>query len=373
MILILSDQFEPNRGGAIDIARIQAAALASQNEVHVLTSLGKTGFGDAVYKVFVFDLGYNPKLRNYLGIYHPRAIKILKQHLETYQYELCYLHNIHTCWSYAVLKTLKAARIKTILTFHDVSSVTPFVKLCNMKSARDYSYSLLREIRDAKWFFNPFRRILVKKYLSLASETRAVSQALADFLTANGIRVDRVARNKLPAMNFKANPVYENTIFFGGRLSTAKGALQAIEYLKILKDEHELTPRLIVAGNRGVITEKMLYLAKDRKVENQLQFLGWLGEDAYQKAMSRSSVVIVPSICFDSLPNVVLEAMRAGTPVVATMYGGSSEMVEEGKTWFIRDPQDLRGFSWAIARAIKNAPQLGSAGFRKFEQEFCLK
>jgi glycosyltransferase involved in cell wall biosynthesis len=44
---------------------------------------------------------------------------------------------------------------------------------------------------------------------------------------------------------------------------------------------------------------------------------------------------VLPSVLPDSFPTVILEAMAAAKPVVATRSGGASEMVVEGKTGFL--------------------------------------
>jgi glycosyltransferase involved in cell wall biosynthesis len=51
----------------------------------------------------------------------------------------------------------------------------------------------------------------------------------------------------------------------------------------------------------------------------------------------------------EGVPNVVLEAQWAGTPVVATRAGGTAESVEQGVTGWIVDPPDVT----AIAARIK--------------------
>lgn len=379
-VLILADNFGTG-GGAGEIARVQAENLAKDNEVIVLTANAPEAKAPEIYKIYTFDLNYSPSWRTCLGIYHRKAVKILQNHIAAIRPDICYAHNINVNWSYYSLKVLAKAGVKTILTFHDVTAVTPYVKLCKIPYRRegekyifDYHYSLWQELRAAKWFYNPLRRRLVKKYVSQAFQTRAVSQALADFLRANKIRVDKVEYNRLP-MSSELSREHGPSLFFGGRLSSSKGALIAVRYLAVLKDKYKLTPRLLVAGNEGVVTQKMRILAKDLGVAEQIDFLGWLGKREYEAALGTCGVVIVPSLCFDSFPTIILEAMRAARPVVATIFGGAVEMVAEGQTGFIRDPYDVPSFSGAIAQILSNselAARMGEAGRSGFLKEFCL-
>jgi len=367
-ILILTDEFATG-GGAGQVAFLQAMEMAKGNEVTVLTAHGPEN-SPAGLRVIKKNLDYHPMFRTVLGIYHPRAIKVLEKFLQNNCFDVCYMHNINVNWSYRSLKILKDAGVKTILTIHDVTAVTPYVKLCNYNN---YKYSWLRELRDAKWFYNPFRRPLVRKYISLAFEVRAVSRALADFLTTNGIRVDKVERNRLPQSQSAPSALYEDTIFFGGRLSTSKGALLAVEYLAKIREKYKLNPTLLVAGKPGIVTKKMTELAEKSGVSRQIKFLGWLSQTDYNTRLSTAGMVIVPSICFDSLPTMILEAMRAGRPVIATNLGGSRELVEEGITGFIADPKDIESFSGKIAAVLQDknsARNLGRKAYGKFINEF---
>lgn len=372
-ILILADHFAVG-GGAGEIARIQAEELSRDHEVTVLTAHAPKDQGDK-FKFHTYNLDYHPSLRTYLGIRHPKAVKVLKNFLQRRRPDICHVHNLNVNWSYYSLKILREAGIKTVLYFHDVTAVTPYVKLCGMKHARDYRYPWWRELRAAKFSYNPLRHYLVRKYMSMASERVAVSQALADFLRTNGIPVDRVERNKLPLLEETPSDMYDDSIFLGGRLSSSKGALEAVRYLAILKEKYKLEVKLRLAAAEGIVTRKMQVFARELGVEDQLEFLGWLDKKELQKAMRNCGAVIVPSICFDSLPTIILEAMRQAKPVVATIYGGSRELVEDGKTGFIRDPRDIGSFSDAIARILQDkklAAVFGQAGQERFRNHFTL-
>lgn len=66
-------------------------------------------------------------------------------------------------------------------------------------------------------------------------------------------------------------------------------------------------------------------------LKDKLIFTGWISEDEMKYAYAVSDIVLVPSIIFDSLPRLVVEAMASGRAVVGTRYGGTSEIVVEGR------------------------------------------
>lgn len=83
-------------------------------------------------------------------------------------------------------------------------------------------------------------------------------------------------------------------------------------------------------------------------------------------------IVALPSTS-ESLPNVVLEAMSAGRPVVASAVGGCLELIEHGRTGLLFTPRDAHGLADQILRLAVN-PQLraeiGHAARKHAESEF---
>lgn len=76
---------------------------------------------------------------------------------------------------------------------------------------------------------------------------------------------------------------------------------------------------------------------------------------------------------YEGMPNVILEAMAAARPVVATRVGGVPELVEDGITGFLVEPGDVDGFACAVRKLLEDpelAEKMGRAGREKVEQEF---
>ncbi len=74
-----------------------------------------------------------------------------------------------------------------------------------------------------------------------------------------------------------------------------------------------------------------------------------------------ASCVIVPSSWPENCPMIILEALRAGVPVVATRIGGIPELVEDGVTGILIKPSDPAGLANAIVKACTDASLRESA------------
>lgn len=105
-----------------------------------------------------------------------------------------------------------------------------------------------------------------------------------------------------------------------GNLIELKGVHIAIEALARVPDAI-----LMVAG-RGPDEPKLRSLANHYGVDQRVCFLGLVQHDDLPRYFNAADVLVVPSQS-EGMPNVVLEAMACGTPVVATAVGGIPELL----------------------------------------------
>jgi glycosyltransferase involved in cell wall biosynthesis len=75
----------------------------------------------------------------------------------------------------------------------------------------------------------------------------------------------------------------------------------------------------------------------------------------------------------DGIPNVLLEAMAVGLPVITTEVGGISELVEDNRDGLLYQPHDIEGISSGIIELLRNTDKrrnLGSAASKKVAEQF---
>jgi glycosyltransferase involved in cell wall biosynthesis len=148
---------------------------------------------------------------------------------------------------------------------------------------------------------------------------------------------------------------------FLGRLSAEKGMATIIEASRGRGDS-----RIVVVGD-GPDREALHALAHPG-----VEFRGAVDGAAVPEIVRRARALLVPSTCFEGAPRSLLEAYAAGVPVIASRIGGLPELVEEGVTGLLVDPNEPEKWADAMDRlgGDDEASRMGLEAHRLWEKRF---
>jgi glycosyltransferase involved in cell wall biosynthesis len=133
-----------------------------------------------------------------------------------------------------------------------------------------------------------------------------------------------------------------------GRLSPEKGVDIALEVHARVR--RSIPSAVLAIAGEGPERPTLERLARELGVASAVEWLGY--RDDVGEIYDRAHVLLLPSRS-EGMPNVCLEAMGSGIPVVASAVGGLPELVTNGWSGFLAPVGDVEGLATATARLLK--------------------
>jgi len=153
-----------------------------------------------------------------------------------------------------------------------------------------------------------------------------------------------------------------------GRLVPQKGLFDLVKAAALLRDA-EPTARYVVVG-RGPLRSALEARIEELDLGGVVLLAGFRTDVG--RVLAGADVMALPSH-WEGFGVVLLEAMTAGVPIVATRVGAIPEVVRDGETGILVAPHDPSGLATAVLRTLRHpeeAREMGRAGRRRLETEF---
>jgi glycosyltransferase involved in cell wall biosynthesis len=131
-------------------------------------------------------------------------------------------------------------------------------------------------------------------------------------------------------------------------------------------------PVVMVVGD-GPKRESLHRSVEEAGLQDKVRFMGHKSYAEYLELVAAADLLVLPSVSSEDFPNVVVEAMSMGKPVVASRLAGMAEQVEDGRSGFLVEPRDASGLADRLQLLAENPTllrSLGQGGYEKFSREF---
>jgi glycosyltransferase involved in cell wall biosynthesis len=144
----------------------------------------------------------------------------------------------------------------------------------------------------------------------------------------------------------KYNEVTKNTdnetgrknILFVGSLYPVKGVHYLIMAMKLVHDKMP-DAKLILVGD-GEERERLAALSIQMGVQKHVRFVGKVPHEKVQTFMQRADIFVLPSLS-EGFPNVILEAMASGLPIIASRVGGIPDIITNDINGYLVEVKDI--------------------------------
>lgn len=206
-------------------------------------------------------------------------------------------------------------------------------------------------------FYSLVDRIVLRRFPTVV----AVSENIAASLRRLGVSSEkiRVIDNGIDTLPFtSAEPSLRSDLLAGsapivglvGRLARQKGPDYFLKAATMVKRHYP--DALFVFVGQGPEKEILQAAVKRLSLEENVIFVGRRGD--MPGVYTSLDVLVLPSRD-EGMPMTIIEALAAGTPVIATRVGSVPELIKDEQTGLLLEPGDIEGLSNAIIRLLADS------------------
>ena len=330
---------------------------------HILKYIEKVSSHDVFLEKYYPASNSNPNggasvfKRLILGLqtYIPMCLGVNRK-LKSEKYELLHLcssASVSLIKDYFILKSCKRQQVNSVVHFH-------FGRIPAIYLSRNWEYKLIHKVISLA---DKVIVIDLKSYNTLLKEGYKNIELLPNPLTP---QVEEI-------VNSNANiTVDDRKLLFAGHTVPTKGVFELIEACKQIPD---IKLKMI-----GLVREDMRTQLLQAAGEGNQSWLEIAGEQDYEttiKEMMSAGVFVLPTYT-EGFPNVILESMACGCPIVTTDVGAIPEMldIENGfDNGICVKPKDVQGLKEAILKMLNDreyAVQCGLNAQKRVKEQYSM-
>lgn len=197
---------------------------------------------------------------------------------------------------------------------------------------------------DRRWQ-NRVNNLVERLSLTNCASLITVSESLRRSMLARGWSESRVSlvHNGVPAVeSLRREPPLPGTPWTFGMIALMrprKGVETLLHALRLcVHHGHDVSLHLVGEFETAEYEQQTRHLAYQLGVDDRIQWLGFTRD--VPAALARLDALVLPSLYGEGLPMVVLEAMAARLPVVATHVEGTPEAIRHGVDGLLAEPND---------------------------------
>lgn len=233
------------------------------------------------------------------------------------------------------------------------------------------------------WLSTRLENLCVRRASARFSPSRALAVLSARDMGFPSERV-HIVPNPIDAETFTPDPNHAAratppVILYVGRVERRKGVLVFPHVVEGVVERFPSATFEFVGADTptaptgGSMTE-YLRNAVPPTLRPHLVFRGAVARADLVERYRGSAVCVFPSV-FENFPNTCLEAMACGRPVIGSRAGGMAEMIEEGRSGLLVEPDDPGQLKAAIVKVLEQrewGERLGAEARRRIERSYTL-
>lgn len=346
----------PTQGGSGVVATELGQAMAKLgHEVHFMTSslpVRLRHFDRNIYFHEVQPESYP------LFLYPPYSLSLAAKMAEitrTYDLDVIHAHYAmpHAACAYLARQMLRGRPVKTVTTLHG-TDITLVGQAPSFYAVTKFSIEESDCVSSVStWLRDETHRIF---------KTDRTISVIPNFVDTEMFQPRRDEERR----SCFAKPG-EPLLMHVSNFRPVKNVQRVIEVFEAVASSHPCRLLFVGDGPEKISVERH---AAKLGLSDRVQFLG--GQEYVEDLLPLADIFLLPSL-HESFGLVALEAMAVGVPVVATSVGGTSEVVIENETGFLRHPEDQEGWVSAVRTLLDDGAlrrRMGEAGRARAEEVY---
>lgn len=221
-------------------------------------------------------------------------------------------------------------------------------------------YPIITPLLRMTWKSAAFRTVCSQDLVRLAMKADPDSEFLC---IPNGVETSRFQPIERPT-----NPKVK--ILFIGRLIPRKGFQRVVQALPKVRQLATVPFEVEVVGT-GAHRPALDAIAEQLGVSDLIKYVGLVPYDQLEKSYQYADIFVLTSLS-EGMPSVILEAMGAGLPIIASDVGGNNEIVHEGENGFLIKGNNVDEIAARLVRLINDTTLRQRMGekSREFAKEY---
>ena len=304
------------------------------------------------------------------AIWSRSAERRVRAAIRAHRPQVMHVHNTFTAASPSVYAAAEMVSVPVVQTLHNYRPICPAATAfrdghpCTDCVGRSVPWPAVAHacIRESR-----AQSLVVAATITINRARGTYRRGIAAYLALTEFQRQLMVNGGLPAARIRVVPNFLEPdpgpgsdsragILFVGRLATEKG-------VSVLFEAASRVPGTVSIVGEGPLVNG----ARQADAVGHVTYLGPLAPASVVESLRRTIALVVPSIWFEGFPLVVLEAFATGTPVIASRIGSLQELVEDGVTGLLVDPNSASDLSDRMQWATDHPGEMGAMGFNARE------